>query len=171
MSRRTPGDVAPAGVTVRLATLDDAATIAGIHEAAVSGERGRSDYSDEQLDAWAYAQTAEGLRERIGLRLFLIAEDSNGPLGYAQLDVAASVLRSVYVVPHGQRRGVGALLGRAALKAARKAGLARLELDSSLNAVPFYKALGFEMLGTVEHCLRDGALMTCVHMAARPSDP
>ena len=41
MSRRTPGDVAPAGVTVRLATLDDAATIAGIHEAAVSGEHGR----------------------------------------------------------------------------------------------------------------------------------
>lgn len=168
MSRRTQGDdhtdVGATEIAVRRAVPDDGATIASIHEAAVSGERGRGDYSDEQVSAWADAQTAAGLRERIGPRLFLIAEDPVGPVGYAQLDVRSAMLRSVYVAPRGQRRGVGALLGRAVLEAAREAGLDRLGLDSSLNAVPFYEALGFEALGKVEHRLRSGALMTCVHM-------
>ena len=152
------------GSTVRRAVPDDAVTIASIHAAAVNGERGRGDYGDDQLAAWAGAQTTKGLRERIGPRLFLIAQDANGPVGYAQLDIAAGALRSVYVAPRGQRHGVGALLARAALEAASEAGLEELELDSSLNAVPFYEALGFEALGMVEHRLRGGALMTCVHM-------
>jgi putative acetyltransferase len=169
VSRRTHGDAHKDGgatkIAVRRAAPDDAASIASIHEAAVSGERGRGDYSDEQLAAWAGAQAPEGLRKRIGPRLFLIAEDAHGPLGYAQLDISAGVLRSVYVAPRGQRQGVGALLVRAALEAAREAGLEGLELDSSLNAVLFYEALGFEALGTVEHRLRGGTLMTCAHMA------
>jgi putative acetyltransferase len=165
MSRRTRGDAGATEIAVRRAAPDDAATIATIHEAAVSGERGRADYSDEQLAVWARAQTAAELRERVGRRLFFIAEDLNGPVGYAQLDVATAVLRSVYVAPRGQRQGVGARLAEAALEAARDTGVDRLELDSSLNAVSFYEALGFETLGNVEHRLRGGAVMTCVHMA------
>jgi len=151
-------------MTVRRAVPDDAAAIATVHEAAVSGERGRGDYGDEQLEAWAQAQTTERLRVRLGPRLFLIAEDARGPVGYAQLDIATGVLRSVYVVPRCQRRGVGASLADDVLEAARQAGLPRLELDSSLNAVKFYEALGFEALGTVAHRLPGGAFMTCVHM-------
>jgi putative acetyltransferase len=165
VSRRTHTDVVPAGIAVRRAVPDDATTVATVHVAAVSGERGRGDYGDAQLAAWAIAQRAETLRERIGPRLFLIAECQSEPIGYAQLDIAARVLRSVYVVPRWQRQGTGALLVRAVLAAARDASLDRIELDSSLNAVPFYEALGFEALGKVEHGLPGGALMTCVHMA------
>jgi GNAT superfamily N-acetyltransferase len=92
------------------------------------------------------------------------------PVGYAQLDVGAAVVRSVYVVPSHQRRGVGGRLAQAALTAARDAGLARVELDSSLNAVPFYETLGFARLGEVDHGLRDGVVMPCLRMAMRLAD-
>ena len=160
---------APA-IIVRAAGPDDAASIAAIHEAAVNGERGGGDYDDPQIDAWAHSRPLPELRERIGSRLFFMANCASEPVGYAQLDVGAGVMRSLYVVPGHQRRGVGGRLARAALTAARDAGLARVELDASLNAVPFYEALGFARLGDVDHGLRGGVVMPCLRMAMRLAD-
>ena len=42
--------------------------------------------------------------------------------------------------------------------------MVRLELDASLNSVPFYEVLGFSRLGAVNHLLADGATLPCEHM-------
>jgi putative acetyltransferase len=157
-------------IAIRTASAADAAGIAMVHEAAVIGECGRGDYDDAQIEAWAHAQTPAELRERIGSRRFLIAESQSEPVGYAQLDVDAAIVRSIYVAPRYRRQGVGRRLGQAVFGAVRDAGLRRLELDSSLNAVPFYEALGFSRLGSVDHRLRSGVLMPCVRMAKQLDD-
>lgn len=125
-------------IVVRAAVPDDAEDIAAIHAAAVNGERGRGDYDDRQIAAWAHQRPLRELRERIGARLFYVAEMVVEPVGYAQLDAGAGAIRSVYVVPAHARRGVGRRLADTALAAAHDTGLAQVELDSSLNAVPFY---------------------------------
>ena len=158
-------------IVVRAALPDDAADIAAIHAAAVNGERGRGDYDDRQIAAWAHPRAPAELRERIGARRFYVAEAAAEPVGYAQLDAGAGLVRSIYVVPGHARRGVGRRLADTVLAAARDAGLERVELDSSLNAVPFYEALGFARLGNVEHGLRDGVLLPCVRMTRRLDEP
>jgi len=158
------------GVTIRAAVPDDAESIATIHADSVIGERGRGDYDDEQIDAWAHAHTPAQLRERIGPRLFFIAEGVAGPVGYAQLDVDEAIVRSIYVAADQQRGGLGMQLGRTVLAVAAETGLSALELDSSLNAVPFYERLGFERLGGVDHRFRNGTVMACVRMARKIVD-
>jgi ribosomal protein S18 acetylase RimI-like enzyme len=157
-------------IVIRIAKPDDAASIATIHEAAVFGERGRGDYDDGQLAAWACPRTPTELRERIGARLFFIAEGSREPVAYAQLDVREAMIRSIYVAPHHRRQGVGRRLAHAMFEAARDAGLEGLELDSSLNAVAFYEAIGCSRLGSVDHRLRNGVVMPCVRMAKQLAD-
>jgi len=151
-------------ITIRAAVPGDAERIAAIHHEAVVGERGRGDYDGVQIDAWAHAHTAAELREPMATRLFLVAESAGEPVGYAQLDLDKALIRSIYVAVDHQHCGVGARLGRALLEAGAEAGLAVLELDSSLNAVSFYQGLGFRAIADVDHRFRNGAVMRCVHM-------
>jgi ribosomal protein S18 acetylase RimI-like enzyme len=70
----------------------------------------------------------------------------------------------VYVRGSAVRAGVGSALLRAAEGAAIAAGAASIHLDSSLAAVDFYKANGFEETGRGEHRLLSGRMMACVFM-------
>ncbi|HLG55301.1 MAG TPA: GNAT family N-acetyltransferase [Vicinamibacterales bacterium] len=70
----------------------------------------------------------------------------------------------VYVRGTAARAGVGSALLRAAEGSAIAAGAASLHLDSSLAAVDFYKANGFEEAGRGEHRLSSGRMMACVFM-------
>jgi len=159
------GDEVVTHIAIRRTGPDDVDSITAVHDAAVEGERGRDHYTDAQIDAWARLRSVAKLRAQIAERRFFIAESSRRPVGYAQLDVREAVLRSVYVRPECQRHGVGRLLAHTALREARDAGLQRLELDSSLNAVSFYEALGFVSLGCVDHELGNCVSMSCVRMA------
>jgi ribosomal protein S18 acetylase RimI-like enzyme len=65
---------------------------------------------------------------------------------------SAEVLR-IRVHPATRRRGIGALLMSALEDRARQLGIDRLQLDTATNqpeAVAFYRALGYEEVGT-EH--------------------
>ena len=77
---------------IRTAYSEDAANIAAIHEAAVTGELGRGCYSEAQIHAWAHPRPLARLREQITTRRFLIAESKGDPVGYAQLDVETATL-------------------------------------------------------------------------------
>ncbi len=150
---------------IRGAVAGDAASIIAIHAAAVCGERGGGRYSDAQVDAWAQPRDPSKLVERIATRRFLIAQDDAEPVAYGQLDLDAAIVRSIYVRPEYQCRGLGRQLALALVESARDAGLHGLELDASLNSVPFYAALGFRSLGDVEHRFASGVSLPCVRMA------
>ena len=70
----------------------------------------------------------------------------------------------VYVRGSAARVGIGSALLRAAELSAIAAGAASIQLDSSLAAVEFYKANGFEEIGRGEHRLSSGQTMACVFM-------
>ena len=70
----------------------------------------------------------------------------------------------VYVRGAATRAGIGSALLRTAEAAAIAAGARSLHLDSSLAAVEFYKANGFDEVGRGEHRLWSGRSMACVFM-------
>jgi putative acetyltransferase len=74
---------------------------------------------------------------------------------------------AVYVVGDFARCGVGTALFTAAEGAARMNGAEQIDIDASLGAVPFYKAIGFEERGTGDHKLKGGRTMACVFMRKR----
>ena len=71
---------------------------------------------------------------------------------------------AVYVRGKAARLGVGSALFRMAEASAIASGASSIHLDSSLAAVEFYKANGFEEIGRGEHRLWSGRPMACVFM-------
>ena len=70
----------------------------------------------------------------------------------------------VYVRGKAARFGVGTTLLRLAETSALAAGALSIHLESSLAAVEFYKANGFEEVGRGAHPLWSGRSMACVFM-------
>jgi putative acetyltransferase len=68
------------------------------------------------------------------------------------------------VDPQAARQGVGSALVKEMERIARDRGLPHLELHASLNAEPFYTALGYEALAREDHVLRSGLRMAAVKM-------
>jgi putative acetyltransferase len=67
-------------------------------------------------------------------------------------------------MPPAVRKGVGSALVRAIEGLAREHGLSHLQLDASVNAEPFYRALGFIAISRSEHIRRSGRRMACIKM-------
>ena len=157
-------------ISIRAAGPAAAPAIATIHEAAVRGATVALHYSDAQIDAWAQPRTVSRLREQIDSRRFFIAQADERPIAYAQLDLAAAIIRSIYVLPSFASHGVGRRLADSMFEAVRGQGLRQLELDASLNAVAFYETLGFRRLEEVDHELRSGVALRCVRMVKSLGD-
>jgi len=74
---------------------------------------------------------------------------------------------AIYVSGDFARCGVGTALFTAAEGAARKNRAEEIDIDASIGAVLFYKAMGFEELGPGEHTLMTGRKMACMFMRKR----
>jgi GNAT superfamily N-acetyltransferase len=77
----------------------------------------------------------------------LVALDGERVVATASL--AGDVLRSVFVLPEMQGRGLGKALMKHVEGVARAAGVQQLRVPASLTAVPFYSALGYAVVREV----------------------
>jgi putative acetyltransferase len=95
----------------------------------------------------------------------LIADLDGEPVGFGALVLAPPELRACYVVPEAARSGVGTALVREIERIAIQNGVKRLDLLSSLNAEPFYAALGYDSTEATNHVLQSGQVMAAVKMS------
>ena len=106
---------------------------------------------------------------------YYLAEDADGCLlGAGGWSIAApggggetpgtAHVRHVATDPAALRRGVGRALMDEIVAAAGQAGARRLDCLSTRTAVAFYRAMGFDTLGTVEVALRPGIAFPAVRM-------
>ncbi len=126
-------------------------------------------YLPEVIDAWCVAPTEENLASFIknpDHEQRLVAEIDGRVVGLAALVLEGSELRACYVLPEAARKGVGTALVRAIERLALAHHLDHLELLSSINAEPFYAALGYRSEGCTEHNMR-GQPMAAVKMSKR----
>ena len=84
----------------------------------------------------------------LAAKLLLVADDG-GPLGFAGLAGPPPVgeLTDLWVEPAVLGRGIGRLLFRHAVQAAREAGMTALRIEAEPNAVGFYRAMGADPAG------------------------
>ena len=108
---------------------------------------------------------------------YFLAVDANGALlgagGYslaqptARGDRALGHIRHVASDPAATRQGVGRALMSVVLAAGWAEGVTTFDCLSTRTAVPFYVALGFNVLGEVDVSLAPGIHFPAVHMQRR----
>jgi GNAT superfamily N-acetyltransferase len=105
------------------------------------------DYPSAVIDRVAANFDAAGVRGLMASRQVFVALDGARVVGTASL--AGDVVRSVFVLPERQGRGVGKALMRHVEGIARAGGMQQLRVPASLTAVPFYSTLGYAVVREV----------------------
>jgi putative acetyltransferase len=158
------------GFETRRAEPSDADAIAVAHRDSIRS-LGPAFYSPDIVEAWQ-----EGLEANLYLRamktgeVFFVATGRIGSenilLGFSsEYPIEGTVHGvSVYVRGAAARCGVGAALLARAEAHARDRGATRIEIESSLAGVEFYRANGFQELGRGTTRLRSGHQIACVLM-------
>lgn len=126
--------------TIRPALEDDADDVSAVILRALR-ETNAMDYSDEIIERVERSFGPAALRELIGKRTVFVAAIDGRVVGTASLD--GSVVRTVFVAPDFQARGIGKLLMARIERAARERNIPKLAVPSSVTAETFYARLGF----------------------------
>lgn len=131
--------------TVRGYAPGDAAALAALVQASVR-TLGLSDYSTEQVDAWAgNLPDADAMAARCGDgRQVWVAEDTETTdlLGFTDLE-ADGHIDMLYVAPGAKGGGVADALTDALVSYARKAAIHDVVVEASEAARRFYRKRGF----------------------------
>ncbi len=143
----------PAGalpVCVRPARFEDVPEILRLIERAV--EHGCRDHYDVRQRRSVYLGYASSIfLEAVGPFETQVAESAGRLVGTAQVDLAAGLLRALFVDADFQGHGVGRRLLATVEARARAAGRARRRGAMSLNAISFYKHAGYQARGGQQH--------------------
>lgn len=126
---------------VRIATEDDAGDVSKVIIAALRETNAR-DYPSGIIERVEQSFSPDAVRELIRQRRAFVAVTGRHIVGTASLD--SGWVRTVFVEPGVQGKGVGRLLMGEVERAAREAGLMTLAVPSTVTAEPFYANLGFK---------------------------
>ncbi|MCW2290351.1 GNAT superfamily N-acetyltransferase [Pseudomonas sp. BIGb0408] len=105
------------------------------------------DYPPEVIDRVVDNFDVAGVRALMASRQVFVALDEARVVATASL--ADDVVRSVFVLPEMQGRGLGKALMNHVESVARDAGVHQLLVPASLTAVGFYSALGYSVVREV----------------------
>ena len=128
-------------IEIRPARPSDAAAISRVIISALHISNAR-DYTPEVIRRVEQSFSVQRVAQLIATRQVLVAERDEQLLGTASLD--GQVIRTVFIDPPMQGRGIGRMLMLAITRLAREQGIAELFVPSSLTAMGFYQRLGFE---------------------------
>ena len=151
-------------ISIRCARIEDASSIAQVHVASVEAIN-TSLYTPEEIESWSKPRTIANYQELIRNREFLVAEAENGMVGFGVLNPSSSTIEAVYVSPEATGGGIGMELMRKLEERAASLGLNHLQLNASLNAVPFYRKAGYVGDAQQKYRLQTGVEIACVPMS------
>lgn len=129
--------------TVRKARPEDVFDVHRIHTTAIRKDAAEH-YHPEVVEVWVEAFNPENFPRNIERMEFWVADLEDGQTAaFLAFDLVTGEVDSIYVAPWGRGLGLGSFLLGFAEESARLAGLKRIWLDSSLNAVDFYSGFGW----------------------------
>lgn len=150
-------------MTIRLATVYDAQSIHDLHTLSVRKLCAKS-YSSEIIDGWLKGRTPEGYRGIHDNAMYLL-EDNCRIVGFSH--VVPGEIVAIFIHPDFTRKGYGSQLVRHALGIAKKDWEGTIKIDSTLNAEPFYRSLGFRKIGETD-VKRNNILIRVINMQYIP---
>ncbi|MCL1124748.1 GNAT family N-acetyltransferase [Shewanella surugensis] len=122
-------------------------------------------YAQDKIVAWADSVMPEGFDHILLTLGAIVYHDKAKVLGFGFIDSEAQSIESVFVDPDYNGRGIGTVIARELQRLSIEKGLKALSLSASLNAVPFYKSLGFSVGGLSAWRHPSGIELSCVTMS------
>ncbi|MBI3197065.1 MAG: GNAT family N-acetyltransferase [Rhodospirillales bacterium] len=133
---------------IRAAHEGDAADVSSVILRALR-ESNTKDYSQEVIERLVKNFSPAEVLKLMGRRKVFVAVTGDRLVGTASLD--GKVVRTVFVAPDLQGRGVGRRLMAEVERAAREMGVEALTVPSSVTAEHFYSKLGFKAVRDSYH--------------------
>lgn len=124
--------------------------------------QGAGHYDQKLLEAWAGGDMPDGFRDKVAT-MYIIREGER-VVAYGMVRLESSQIDSVYVEPKCFGRGYGRRMVEHLQAMAQAHGITNLSLKASLNAVGFYRALGFSGDTPSKHYSPRGYIVDCVLM-------
>jgi N-acetylglutamate synthase-like GNAT family acetyltransferase len=134
--------------TIRPAREQDADAISGVILRALR-ETNAKDYTAATIERVERSFSPDAVRQLIAKRTVFVATIDGRVAGTASLD--GSVIRTVFVAPDVQAKGIGTRLMAEIERTARMRDIAALTVPSSVTAEAFYAQLGFNVLRDSYH--------------------
>jgi len=136
-------------ITVRRATIDDAAEACAVIRSSISDLCYLDHRGDQQLlEEWLSNKTVENVRRRILQSHFFVAEEAGTILGVGAM-LNSGKITANYVAPTARFRGVSKALIHRLEETAKSLGIEKCILESSQTALRFYYALGYVDSGEI----------------------
>jgi ribosomal protein S18 acetylase RimI-like enzyme len=155
---------APRGIIYRQGTPADGTALLRVHQRAIL-KVGVAGYDPETARSWAHGLVAEGYGQCMAKgECFEVAvlDGSGQVVGFCS--TMGNEVCSLHVNPDHMRQGIASsLLDRAQARMAEE-GHARVCLQASLGAVPFYRRYGFNAVGECSRPSRGGVVVPVVEM-------
>ena len=157
-------------VVVRVAEISDSAAVRDVHVRSIR-ELCSRDYTPQEIANWTGRQTLERHEKFIQEDWFYVAERDGEVAGFGHLsrqpgEDGTMEVMALYVSPDHTHAGVGSQLLKTIERKARECGGIGLRVQSTLTAVGFYEAFGFQRLSKGKCCCTgDGTLLACWTMA------
>lgn len=153
-------------MTIRPAMASDADAILSVHVGAIR-ELCSPVYDAHLIEAWVSGKRADGYLKAIAEHPFVVVIVAGAVVGFGELEPSHGEVRAVYVRPDRVRQGLGSALLRRLEGAAAERGLARLQVQASLNALPFYRSHRYELdcMGTL--MLAPDVQLPCASLSKR----
>ena len=134
--------------TIGPALAEDAADISAVILRALR-ETNVKDYSGEIIASVERSFSPDAVLALMAKRIVFVATIGDRLVGTASLD--GSVVRTVFVAPDVQARGIGKLLMAEIERIARERNIGSLSVPSSVTAEGFYARLGFRAMRDSYH--------------------
>lgn len=133
---------------IRAARREDAEGISRVIISALR-ETNAKDYSDAVIARVEQSFSPAAVLDLMARRLVFVAMTGDDIIGTASLD--GSVVRTVFINPARQTRGIGRALMAQVERAAIERSVSVLTVPSSITAEPFYAKLGFKAVRDSYH--------------------
>ncbi|WP_226023992.1 GNAT family N-acetyltransferase [Halomicrobium salinisoli] len=153
-------------VQIREGVPDDESRITEVHVASVRGVD-ESAYTDDEFTVWESGAASISYALDDAATVFLVAEDDRSVAGFAEASVDKAELDKLYVAPSYQHQGIATSLSNEIDRRLRSHDVDSVYVEASVNAVPFYKRVGYEQVSTHQKSItHDGTSveMTVVDM-------
>ncbi|MFC5742898.1 GNAT family N-acetyltransferase [Dyella tabacisoli] len=147
---------------IRKATIDDAPISFAIRREAIRAQC-RDHYPWQDLEIWTAGEMSGAFASRVADQFYVAVIDER-VVSTGMIDLATGKIDAVFVCPEYMGRGIGRAMMAHLEDLAVHSGLLDVHLDATLNAAPFYRAIGFEGDGRVIYKSSLGVSLTCVPM-------
>lgn len=103
-------------------------------------------YDKEQIKEWLSTIKIENIQEQLSNTSWIIVEEHDEIIGFAQYSITDKEIYQIQILPSEQGKGYGKKLYQYIEKDFKKNNVKQISLYSTLNAISFYKSLGFESI-------------------------